>query len=330
MSKLKLTLACWDYDRTRALFDRRIEPEGIELNCLALMPNETFFRMLRYREFDVSELSLSSYATLQARGDCSFIAIPVFPSRFFRHSCIYLNADAGIVRPEDLKGKRVGVPEYQVTAAVFVRGMLQHDYGIAAEDMQWFWGGQEEPGRVGAISYELPKRIHLQKIPGDQTLSAMLETGELDALITPNLPSPFARGSPKIKRLFPNYKQVEMDYFKRTRIFPIMHTIVLRREVYREHPWVANSLFKAFSQAKAIAEKEMYATEALRVTLPWLIDHIEETRAVLGDDYWQYGLECNRTTLDALTFYLVEQGLAERKLELEELFAPNTLQAYRI
>ena len=196
--------------------------------------------------------------------------------------------------------------------------------------MNWFWGGQEESGRIGAISYQLPKRIRLEKIPDDQTLSRMLETGELDALITPNLPSPFARGSPKVKRLFPNYNQVEMDNFKRTKIFPIMHTVVIRGEIYREHPWVAPSLFKAFSQAKAIAEKEMYATEALRVMLPWLIDHIEATRALMGNDYWTYGLEQNRATLDALTIYLVEQGLAERKLEPEELFAPNTLQAYRI
>jgi 4,5-dihydroxyphthalate decarboxylase len=330
LSKLKLTLACWDYDRTRALFDGTVQPEGIELNCLALAPNETFFRMFRNREFDVSELSLASYSTLKARGDCPFIAIPVFTSRFFRHSCIYVNSDAGIKRPEDLKGKRVGVPEYQVTAAVFVKGMLKQEYGVTAEDVNWFWGGQEAAGRVGVISYQLPERIHLKNIPDGKTLSAMLEAGELDALISPNMPSPFVSGSPKVKRLFPNYKQVEMDYFKRTRIFPIMHTVVLRKEIYEQHPWAAQSLFKAFSQAKALTQKEIYDTDALLVMLPWLIDHIEETRTIMGDDYWPYGLECNRTTLDALTSYLVEQGLAERKLKPEELFAPNTLEEYKI
>ncbi len=330
MKKLALTLACWQYDRTRALFDGTVKAEGIELNCLSLMPNETFYRMLRHKEFDVSELSLGSYSTLKARGDCPFVAIPVFPSRFFRHSCIYLNSEAGIDSPDDLKGKRVGVPEYQLTAAIFVRGMLQHEYGVKAEDVNWFWGGQEESGRVGAISYQLPDRIHLQEIPAEQTLVAMLETGELDALITPNMPSCFVRGSPKVKRLFPDYKPIEMDYFQRTRIFPIMHTVAIRKDVYDLHPWVAQSLFKAFTQAKAIAQKEMYVTEALRLTLPWLIDHIEETRQVMGEDFWPYGLGPNRIALDALTTFLVEQGLTERKVEPEELFAPNTLAEYRI
>lgn len=330
MSKLKLTLACWDYDRTRALFRGTVEPEGIELNCLSLMPSETFHRMFRYREFDVSELSLASYTILKTRGDCPFIAIPVFLSRFFRHSCIYVNAAAGVQRPEDLKDKRVGVPEYQMTAAVFAKGMLKHEYGVSPEDVHWFCGGQEAPGRTSVISFKLPSRFRLEEIPADKTLAAMLEGGELDGLVTPNLPSPFLRGSPSVRRLFPDYKQVEVDYYRRTRIFPIMHTFVIREEIYREHPWVAQSLFKAFSQAKRLAIQDMYQTEALRLTLPWLIDHIEETRAVMGDDYWPYGVERNHTTLDALTLYLVEQGLAERKLKPEELFAPNTLEEYRI
>ncbi len=328
--KLKLTLACLDYDRTRALFDGTVQPEGIELNCLALAPNETFFRMFRHREFDVSELSLSSYSTLKARGECPFIAIPVFPSRFFRHACIYINAAAGIAQPADLKGKRVGAPEYQLTAAVFVRGMLQHEYGVAAEDVQWFWGGQEERGRKGVIAMKLPERIRLREIPGDTTLTAMLEAGELDALITPNMPSAFVSGSPKVKRLFPDFKQVEMDYFRRTRIFPIMHTVALRADIYQEHPWAAQSLSKAFARAKAIAHQQMYDTDALRLTLPWLIHHIEETRAVMSPDFWPYGVQANRPTLEAFTLYLIEQGLADRRLEPEELFAPNTLDEFKI
>ncbi len=180
MKKLALTLACWEYDRTRALFDGRVHPEGIELNCLSLMPNETFYRMLRHQEFDVSELSLGAYSTLKARGDCPFIAIPVFPSRFFRHSCVYVNTEVGITAPEDLKGKRIGVPEYQVTAAIFVRGMLKHDYGVGAEDVSWFWGGQEELGRISAISYQLPGRIHLQEIAAGQTLATMLEEAGIE------------------------------------------------------------------------------------------------------------------------------------------------------
>ena len=328
--KRKLTLACLDYDRTKPLFQGTVAPEGIELNCLALMPTETFVRMFRYREFDVSELSLASYSILTARGDCPFIAIPVFLSRFFRHSCIYINAQAGIGRPEDLKGKRVGVPEYQMTAAVFVKGMLQHEYGVAPEDIEWFCGGQEAPGRTSVISYQLPSRIHLREIPAGATLSEMLVNGSLDALVTPNMPSPFLQRSPHVRRLFSNYHAVEMDYYRRTRIFPIMHTVVIRQEIYAESPWMATSLFKAFSQAKALAQKDLYDTEALRLTLPWLIHHIEETRAVLGDDFWPYGVEANRPTLEALTQYIVEQGLAERKLAPEELFAPNVYEEIRI
>lgn len=330
MSKLKLTFACWDYDRTRALVDGTIEPEGIKLNCLRLAPNETFFRMFRHQDFDVSELSLSSYSTFTARGNCPFVAIPVFPSRSFRHSSIYVNTAAGIEQPGDLKGKRIGVPEYQVTAAVFARGMLHHDYGVAPQDVDWYWGGLEHPGRVSLVNYQLPEWIHLTKIPDDKTLSAMLEAGEIDALIAPNTPSPFARNSPKVKRLFPNSKQLEMDYYRRTRIFPIMHIVVLRRDIYEHHPWAAQSLLKAFVHAKKMAEEGIYVTEAMKVMLPWLIDHIDETRAAMGEDYWPYGIERNHSTLDAFTTYLVEQGLTERKLTPGELFTPNTLEEFRI
>ena len=325
MNKLTMTLACWDYDRTRPLLTGVIEPEGIELIGIVLRPNETFFRMLSFREFDASEMSLSTYASLKAKGDCPFVAVPVFLSRIFRHSCIYVHTDSGIERPEDLAGKRIGLTQYQNTASVYARGMLQHDYGVAPESVHWLHGAQEEGGRKTLPSDPPPARIKLDPIGHGMTLSTMIDKGELDALITTSIPSSFLRGSPRVRRLFPNYKEVEQDYFRRTGIFPIMHTLVVRQDVYDRHPWVARSLFKAFSAAKEYAYNEAYETDALKLTLPWVIGAVEEARATMGVDYWPYGVESSRPTLEALTQYLAEQGLAQRAAPIEELFAPNTL-----
>lgn len=330
MTRLRLTIACWEYDRTHALRDGTVQPEGIDLNWLVLDPTQSFFRMLRFQEFHVSELSLASYTILKSRGEAPFIAIPIFPSRTFRHSCIYINTEGGIKRPQDLVGKRIGVPEFQMTAAVFMRGLLHHEYGVARESVRWLFGGQEEPGRESVIPFKLPERIKLEPIPPGQTLSRMLEAGEIEALATPYLPSPFLRGSPKVKRLIPNYKEVEKDYYRRTRIFPIMHTLVIREDVYKEHPWVAISLFKAFSRAKEHAYQMLYNTDAIRLTLPWLLDAVEETREALGHDFWPYGLEPNLPTLEALTQYLYEDGLTARKMTPQELFAPNSLERHKM
>lgn len=324
MTRLRLTLACWDYDRTRALIDGTIQPNGIDLVNVVLPPMETFTRMLRFREFHVSEMSLASYTILKAQGKNPFTAIPVFLSRFFRHSCIYINTASGIQRPEDLVGKRIGVPQYQFTAAVFARGMLHHDYGVTPESVQWLWGGQEEPNSSNATLYTLPENIRLELIPTGKTLSQMLEQGEIDALITPFFPSPFLNGSPNVKRLFESHKEIETDYYRRTGIFPIMHTVVIRNDVLRENPWVTQSLYQAFVQAKARAEHELYETDALKVMLPWMLDAVEETWSVMGRDFWPYGVESNRTTLCALMQYLVEQGLIERAIPIEELFYRDT------
>ena len=320
MTRLRLSLACWDYDRTRALIDGTVQPNGIDLVNVVLPPMETFTRMLRFNEFHISEMSLASYTILKAQGKNPFIAIPVFLSRFFRHSCIYIHTGAHIRRPEDLIGKRIGVPQYQFTAAVFARGMLHHDYGVTPESVHWLWGGQEEPNSSNATSFTLPDHIRLDLIPSGKTLSQMLENGEIDALITPFFPSPFLHGSPKVKRLFEDHKTVEADYFRRTRIFPIMHTVVIRNGVLAENPWVAPSLYKAFAEAKARAEHELYETDALKVMLPWMLDAVEETWSMMGHDFWPYGIESNRVTLNALIQYLVEQGLIEHAIPLEELF----------
>ena len=318
MPRLALTLACWDYDRTLALRVGEVRPEGIDLTYFCLPPEQTFFRQLRNQEFDASEMSLSSYMIARSRGATPFIAIPVFPSRIFRHSCIFVNARAGIRRPEDLAGRRVGVPHYQMTAAVWVRGFLRHDYGVPPEAIQWV-----EAGEVGDGRDPLASLLDDPHGPGER-LAAMLEAGSIDALITTYLPASFRRGSPAVRRLFPDPRRVEEEYFRRTGIFPIMHTVVLREELHARHPWVAESLCKAFEEAKERAWRRLYDINALAATLPWLVTEVERTRELMGEDFWPYGVEPNRRTLETLTRYLVEQKLAERQLPLEELFVAHT------
>ncbi|MFQ5853539.1 MAG: PhnD/SsuA/transferrin family substrate-binding protein [Candidatus Binatia bacterium] len=330
MSDLNLTLACEDYDRTRALRDGSVKPEGIDLNYLVLPVEEIFWRMLRYEEFDVAELSMGAFLVAASRGHRPFMAIPVFPSRTFRHRCIFVNSSSGIERPEDLRGKRVGVPEYTMTASVWLRGLLQHEYGVAPEEIHWFQGGEEQPGRKDRVEFNLPPKIRLEVIPQDRTLNEMIESGEIDALMSPRMPSCFLSGSPKVRRLFPDFKRVEMDYFRKTGIFPLMHIVVIRMAVYAENPWVAQSLYKAFCEAKDLCFSQIYDSNVLRNSLPWTIADYEETRLLMGEDYWPYGFAANRHGLETLHSYLLEQGLIEERVELEKLFAPNTLEAFKI
>jgi 4,5-dihydroxyphthalate decarboxylase len=321
MGDLKLTLACWDYDRTRALVDGRVRPEGIELDIKLLRPRQTFQRMLDDREFHVSELSLASYAALKGRGDCPFVAVPVALSKIFRHSCIYVRTDAGISAPADLKGKRVGTSQYSATALVFMRGMLQHDHGVAPSDLHWFMGGLNTFTEQPLIPLNLPKDVKLEFLPPGRTLEGMFEAGELDALLSIYLPSLFVKGSPRIARLFPNFKEAEQDYYRRTGIFPIMHTVVLRKDVIEAHPWAARSIYQAFRAAKDLAVEGFYDTDALRISLPWLIDHVEEAWRSFGKDFWSYGLEANRPTWSAIGRFVHEQGLSPRVVSADELFA---------
>jgi 4,5-dihydroxyphthalate decarboxylase len=323
MSKLRLTLACWDYDRTRPLMDGRVQADGIELDITVLRPRQAFQRMLDHNEFQVSELSLASYTALKARGACPFVAIPVALSKIFRHSCIYVRTDAGIRTPEDLRGKRVGTSQYSSTGLVFLRGMLQHDYGIVSEDMHWFMGGLNTFVEPPLIPLNLPGKIRLDFLKPGQTLEAMFAAGELDALLSLYIPNLFLQGFARIARLFPNYRRVEEDYYRRTGIFPIMHTVVVREDVHREHPWVAASLYRAFCAARDLAVGGLYDTDALRLALPWLVSHVEETWAVFGKDFWAYGLEPNRPTWEAIGRYVHEQGLAPRAVAPEELFVPG-------
>jgi 4,5-dihydroxyphthalate decarboxylase len=319
MANLKLTLACWDYDRTRPLMDGRVQPEGIDLDIKVLRPHETFERQLHRQEFDLSELSLGSIAALTGRGACPFVPIPVVLSKIFRHSCIYIRKDAGIERPQDLRGKRVGTTQFSATALVFMRGMLQHEYGVKTEDMHWFMGGLDRYADPPLIPLNLPK-VRLDFLKQGQTLEQMFDAGELDALLSIYIPSSFRASAPHVARLFPNYKEVEQDYYRRTRICPVMHVVALREDVHRAHPWAAKSIYRAFREARDLAIDGLYDTDALRVALPWLLDYVEESWRVFGEDFWAFGLEPNRPTFEAVGHYVHEQGLSPRVVTPEELF----------
>jgi 4,5-dihydroxyphthalate decarboxylase len=309
----KLTIACGRYDRTQALIDGRVAPEGVDLTFIPLRPGETFWRMLNHGEFDASEMSLSSYTILRSEGDTRFVAIPVFPSRVFRHSAVYLRADSKIDKPQDLKGARVGVGDYQMTAAVWVRGFLTHEYGVMPHDIEWVTGRPIRPIKA-------PQGVKLRSIAPEMSLEAMLVSGEIDALVSVPIPNGLGKG---IRRLFPDFRTVEAQYFKKTNIFPIMHTFVLKTRLYEENPWLAISFYRAFCRARDLAYRTMYDSNALTVGLPWVIDEVETSRRIFGPQVWDYSIEGSRPTLDALMAYLDEQGLARRRMNIEELFAPN-------
>lgn len=323
---IPITLACERYDRTEALRDGRVTPAGVDLTYLPQQVEETFFRMARFREFDAAEMSLSSYVVGLTR-DAPFVALPIFPSRFFRHSGIYVSAASGIERPQDLVGRSVGIAEYQLTANVWIRGMLADEYDVPVESVAYRTGGLHDPGRPEKIKVDLPDGVKVTPIGPDETLSEMLAAGEIDALYTPRAPRTFDDGTGRVRRLFEDSGAAEEDYFRRTGIFPIMHTVVLRRDVYDANRWLARSLHDAFVRAKELCEDNFAETAALRYQLPWLLDEVDRTRSIMGDDFWPYGLETNRENLRTFLRYAYDQGLATRRLEPEELFAPEVLES---
>jgi 4,5-dihydroxyphthalate decarboxylase len=327
---IRLTLACWDYDRTRPIMENRVRFDGIDLTYLNLVVEEIFFRQMRHREFDLSEMSFSSYLISKFQDPAPFIAIPIFPSRSFRHSGIYVNAVAGIAEPADLRGKRIGCAEYQLTANVWIRGILNDEYGVTPSSFTTVIGGLEEPGRVEKAALSLPPQIKIEPIGPTETLSAMLERGEIDALFSPRAPSSFANGSGKVRRLFEDTHAAEREYYQRTGIFPIMHVVAIRREIYERHRWVAQSLFKGFVEAQRMAYRDLHETAALKVMLPWLIQHLAETEALMGRDFWAYGYQPNVDAISKLLRYHYEQGLSKRQLAPEEVFAPETLESFKI
>ncbi len=328
--KQRLTLSIWDYDRTRALADGSVNPDGIDLNVLELPVEETFFRMARYREFDASEMSLSSYTVSLHRESPPFIAIPVFPSRFFRHSSIFVSAKSGIREPKDLIGRRIGTPEYQMTAPVWIRGILSDDYGVKADSVEYWTGGEEETQRDEKMKLDLPEKFKVRPIGRDKTLSGMIAAGEIDALHTARAPSTFYSRPDVVKRLFPDFEAVERAYYRRTRIFPVMHVVAIRRELYEKNRWIAMSLYKAFVEAQRRAYKSLRETAAHKTMLPWLTAHVEDAVREMGEDWWSYGFHANRHVIDTFLRYHHEQGLSKKRLEPEALFAPETMEAFKI
>jgi hypothetical protein len=328
VSRLHLTFACGDYDRTRALEDGSVRPDGIDLTYLRLPVEETFFRMLRHREFDAAEMSLSTYVATLDLDPPPFVALPVFTSRMFRHGGIYVNANAGIGSPSDLRGKRVGSPEFQLTACVWIRGILAEHHGVPVDSVTYYTGGQETPGRIEKGKVETG--LDIRPIPAGTTLAQMLADGEIDALYTPRVPSPFRDRDSRVARLFDDVVTVEKEYFAATGIFPIMHVVVIRRDVYERHPWVAQSLYKACRIARDDAYARVYDSSALRFMEPWLIQHLEESRQLLGQDYWSYGLAENEKNLDVFLRYHHEQGLSRKRYGPADLFAAETSEAFVI
>jgi len=330
MVEVPITIACGNYDRTRAIKDGTVRVEGCAVTYLPLYPEETFHRAFKFSEFDVSELSFSSYIRTVAAGTSDYIGVPAFVSRIFRHSGIYIREGSGIERPEDLRGKRIGVPEYQITAVVWMRGLMQHEYGVKPSEIHWFNGGQEQAGRHERTPLKPIPGLDLQPIGNDKTLVGMLRDGELDALFTARGPSSFLKGEPHIRRLFADTRKAEQAYYKKTGLFPIMHLVGIRKELAAKYPWLATSVYKAFCEAKELAMIDLRDVNALMVTLPWLEAETNETSAIMGRDFWKYGIDENRPEIEALTQYIYEQGLADRKVKVEELFHPSTFDISKV
>lgn len=322
MGRLALTLACGPYDRTEALHNGVVQLEGIDLTYLAIQsPPEIFTRMVNKQAFDVAEMGLTMHVIRQARGDFPFVALPVFPLLMFRHGYIFINVKSNIKEPKDLEGKRIGLLNYSQSAVIWIRGLLQHEYGVDLDGVRWFTGGVNVP-ELPNTTQSLPDRpLSLTYIGADKTLNAMLADEEIDALIGARKPDCLGK-VPEVRRLFPNYREVEKEYYRRTGIFPIMHDVVIKASLYQEHPWIAESLYKGFVEAKRWALQQMRFSGAARYMLPWLFDDIEETEALFGDDPWPYGVEPNRKTLETLVQYLVEQGFLAKAIPVDELFVP--------
>jgi len=329
MSKLNLSVAVRDYDRTRPMTDGTVRIDGVDPVYMALDPEEIFFRAFRHAEFDICELSLSSFTVKTAQGDCPYVGVPAFVSRAFRHTSIYVRTDR-VRKPADLKGCKVGVPEYQLTANVWARAILEDDYGVKPSDIHWVRGGLEEAGRMEKIAVTLPPDVKLDPVPEGRTLNAMLETGEIDAFIGPRVPSCFDRGHPNVAWLFPDPVAAATEYFKRTGFFPIMHLIGVRRDIVERHAWLPAAVLKAFEQAKTIALQRLADTSSTKVTLPFVEEQLKSARDLMGRDFWPYGVTPNRKTLEAFLSYHHRQGLSPRLVAVDELFHPATHESYKL
>ncbi len=329
MSKLKLTLACSDYDHVRDLATGRVPVEGIDLNVLDFEVEEIFYRFTLHREWDVSEMSMAKFVAQVAGDRPDILGIPVFPSRVFRLSNIYINTDSGIETPEDLRGKRIGTPEWAQTASVYTRGWLTDHVGIGLDEIDWRQAGVDQPGRIEKVSLNLPEGVSLKPEP-EHSLSGMLANGMLDACFSAHAPRCFLDGHPKIRRLFPDYVDAEAAYYAKTGVFPIMHIVAIRRDVLDANPWVAGNLLKGFEAAKARSIERAMEITASRFPVPWITATTEARMKELGDDYFPYGIEPNRRTLEAFLKWTYEQGVSQRHLQVEELFPPSLRGSYKI
>jgi 4,5-dihydroxyphthalate decarboxylase len=328
MAKLNLSVAVGPYDRTRALIDGSVQIDGVKPTCMTLSPEEIFFRAFRHAEFDICELSLSSFTVKTAQGACPYVGVPAFVSRAFRHTSIYVRTDR-IKKPEDLKGKKVGLPEYQLTANVWARALLEDDHGVKPSDIQWVRGGIEEAGRPEKISIKLPPGVTLEDAPAGKSISALLGEGAIDGFIAPRPPS-LPTETPHIGWLFPDPVAAAKDYYKRTGIFPIMHLVGVRRALAEQHPWLPGAVFKAFEQSKQAALALLSDTSATKVTLPFVEERLSEARALMGEDFWSYGVEPNRKALGTFLHHHHRQGLSLREVKVEELFHPGTLETFKL
>lgn len=320
MGRLSLSYAGHLSDRVRDLYTGAVAPDGIDLHFVPMSPVQAFNRML-HGEFACAEMSFSTYVLRVAQGNAPFVAIPVFPSRTFRHGAIYVNAEAGIAEPAGLKGRRVGVPEYSMTAAVWARGALMHEYGVQPGDIHWVTGGLNSGGRRPLTDAQIDGVTIEHET--ERALNDMLAEGAIDALIAPQVPPALLAGDRRIRYLFADVVGVERAYFAKTRVFPIMHTVVIRRDVWERDPWIAVSLQQAFERSKANCLAALTIDEPLPISLPWIGHYVRSIRDTFGDDFWPYGIESNRPTIEALCAFLQEQGLAQHRVEVDKLFAPN-------
>ena len=329
MSKLQLSVAIGDYDRMRPLVDGLVQIDSVDAQFMLLDPEEIFFRAFRHADFDVCELSLSSYSVKTAAGTSPYIAVPVFPSRAFRHTSVYVRTDR-IKSPADLKGRRIGVPEYQLTANIWVRLFLEEDYGVRPSDITWVRGGYEHPGRIEKISLNLPDDVKVENARADATISDLLASGEIDAVIGPRAPSCFDRGHPNIGYLFADPQATATEWYRRTRLFPIMHTLGIRRTLVEKHSWLPVAIYKAFERSKAVALAKLSDTSATKVTLPFVEEQLGAARRLMGEDFWSYGLESNREVLRRFLERHHAEGLSSRLLSPEELFHASALELHKI
>ena len=328
-ARITLTAAMTDYDHVRDFATGRVRAEGLDVNFLTLSVEEIFFRFIKFREWDVSELSMGKYVSLVSQNDTSLVGIPVFPSRVFRLQSLYVRADDGLKGPQDLKGKRVGVPEWAQTASIYTRGYLMHECGLRLQDIEWHQAGVNQPGRAEKVELKLPDGVRYRPRP-DKSLDGMLLKGEIDAVMSAHPPAAFEHGDPRIVRLIPDFRAAEEAYFKKTGIFPIMHVVAIKRDVYDRNPWIARNLFNAFEQAKDRSVARVLDSTAARVPIPWGFRYAEDAQALFGPDFWPYGLEPNRTTLEAFLRFAFEQGVCHRLVKPEELFPPQLHATFKV